>query len=495
MSLNPIRMFAVHCRVIRTPRAALCLIAWLWAAVVPGAAADARPDANTFFGLTNLWDIHLTIPREEWRRMQGRGGPSPLVQFFGDGQAKAIPSRGSSDYPWAAGTVQIAGQVITNVALRFKGNSSFVRAPNAWKRPFKLDFNRLVKGRKLGGIEELVLNNNVNDATQMREALAYDLFRRAGIPAPRTAFARVSLTITGQFEKRVLGLYTVIEPVEGEFLKRTLGTGDGLLLKPEMMQGVEYLGDDWDAYVERYDPKAGDTPKARKNFIRFVRAVAEGDDDTFDEQVIQRIDPAQFLRFVALNSILANMDSFIGNGHNYYLHQHPQTARIDFIPWDLNEAFGMHPVSGPSGSQLKFSVTRPNADPNELIQRLLRTDRWNRLYRAECAALLTNVFEPARLAGEIDRIAAITQPIVFAETSRAKEDFQRTVLGTLAPDDGDTEQPRFDQEHRRESYRPREFPGLHIDNMPLKTWIEGRHAHVLKQLEGRTRGTTPRARQ
>jgi hypothetical protein len=391
--------------------------------------------------------------------------------------------------------VEVGGESYTNVGVRFKGVSSYVRAPNGYKRPFKLDFDRSVSGRRFKGVEEFYLNNNVNDATQMREALAYELFRRAGIPAPRTAFARVYLTIPGRVEKQHLGLYTLVEAVESDFLKRHFGTKKGLLLKPEMMQGLAYMGDSWENYVERYDPKGDVDPQITQRFMEFTRFIMEADPDAFSKNLKNYMDPEAFLKFVALNSILANVDSFIGNGHNYFLHVHPTTFQSTFVPWDVNEAFGMHPVSGPSRSQMQFSVIRPNADPNLLVERCVNDRALNRIYRAQLASLLTNVFVPAQLSADIDRIAAVTKPVVFAESKRAKADFERTVLKTRDPNDGDTSQPRHDREFGRDNYQPWGFPdAVQVDNVPLKDWIEGRSSNVRDQLEGKVRGTRPRPR-
>ncbi|MSU34823.1 MAG: hypothetical protein EXS36_06870 [Pedosphaera sp.] len=384
-------------------------------------------------------------------------------------------------------------QTLTNVGVRFKGVSSLVRAPNGLKRPFKLDFDRNTKGRKFHGIGELYLNNNINDATQLRESLAYELFRRAGLPAPRTAFVRVTLSIPGRINHQHLGLYTAVEVVEGDFLRWNFGTKKGLLVKPEKMQGLQYLGEDWEGYKDLYHPKGAVDPVDTRRFIDFVRFIQEAKPEEFRSKLKDSLDPEKFARFVALNSILAKIDSFIGNGHNYFVYMHPASHLATFIPWDLNEAFGMHPVSGRSGRQMEFSILRPDADPNHLIQRFISDRSLGPLYRDQCSWLLTNVFVPATLSLDIDRIAAVTKPVVFAESKRARADFERTVLRTLKPDFGDTSQPRHDREFKDAGYRPWGFPdAVEIDNMPLKDWIAGRHAHALGQLEGRVRRTPPR---
>jgi spore coat protein CotH len=89
--------------------------------------------------------------------------------------------------------------------MRYKGNGAFGNAP---KHPFKIDFNKFVDGQQFHGVTKLSLNNNVYDTSFMREALSYHLFRQTGVPAPRTAFARVYLTVTGSYARKNIWGFT-----------------------------------------------------------------------------------------------------------------------------------------------------------------------------------------------------------------------------------------------------------------------------------------------
>jgi spore coat protein CotH len=474
----------------------------------PRSQAAGSPHAGqSLFGFTNLWTVHLTLTPADWQLLGSRGvvkrnsGGGGAWEGFLRGVFGSEPSAGSpapdgnSRYPWTQCTFSSAGQTFTNVAVRMKGVSSVARAPNGYKRPLKLDFNRGAKGRRFLDVEEVYLNNNVNDATQLREVLAYELFRRAGLPAPRTAFAQVYLTIPGRVTQQHLGLYTLVEAVEEEFLQRTFGSSDGLLLKPEMMQGIPYLGDDWDNYTARYQPKGDTAPADTARFIEFVNFIRTASPEQFTHGITNYLEPEPFLRFVALNSILANVDSFIGNGHNYYLFLGSASRRATFIPWDLNEAFGLHPVSGPSRFQMQTSILRPNADPNPLVERFLNDPTFGARYRALCGELLTNVFVPDRLVADLERLATVTQPVVWAETKRARADFERTVLGISKPNQGAVSQPRFDREYAHLDFRPWSFPEqVEIDDLPLKDWIHGRHTNALEQLAGKVKARRSKPR-
>src|SRR5207247_11426189 len=116
-------------------------------------------------------------------------------------------------------------------------------------------------------LKTINLNAGAMDPTRGREALSFAVFRAAGVPAPRTAYAEVTLTIPGKYDKEYLGLYTFIEQVDRTFLKDRFNNGKGLLMKPEGVRGLEYLGDEWAPYKGRYRPKHEPSKKEAQRVI------------------------------------------------------------------------------------------------------------------------------------------------------------------------------------------------------------------------------------
>ena len=86
------------------------------------------------------------------------------------------------------------------------------------------------------------LQSGALDPTKAREALAFALFREAGVPAPRTAMAEVTLTVPGEHDKAYLGLYTLVEPVDRAFLKDRFHTDKGLLAEAARTPRARFPG-------------------------------------------------------------------------------------------------------------------------------------------------------------------------------------------------------------------------------------------------------------
>ena len=128
--------------------------------------------------------------------------------------------------------VEICGETFKNVAIRPKGNtslSSIAMDPETDRYSFKLEFGHFMEGQTCFGLDKLILNNNYADATNMKEAIIYDMFNYIGAAASLYNYA--SVTLNGEYK----GVYLALEAVEESFLLRNFGTQNGELYKPESM--------------------------------------------------------------------------------------------------------------------------------------------------------------------------------------------------------------------------------------------------------------------
>lgn len=75
--------------------------------------------------------------------------------------------------------VVINGHKICNVGIRPKGNTSLsaiAMDPETDRFSLKLEFDHYVEGQTCFGLDKLILNNNYADATNMKEAVVYDMY-------------------------------------------------------------------------------------------------------------------------------------------------------------------------------------------------------------------------------------------------------------------------------------------------------------------------------
>ena len=224
------------------------------------------------FQTTNVWDVHLKFTADQWGAMEPVQGPRPVRAPGSSGSFLQGPEGGRNGLTAAAGLVfdyvhadlEFGTNTLKDVGVRYKGNGTFMRSRGTLKRSLKIDLNQFVKGQKLAGMSQLNLHNLVRDPGSMNEVIAYGLFNKGGVPASRTAYAKVFVTVPGQHAKKYFGLYSLVEDVGKELIQEKLGVTKGALFKPVTPSLFDDLGDDWKTYNQTYDPK-GDLPRSRNS--------------------------------------------------------------------------------------------------------------------------------------------------------------------------------------------------------------------------------------
>lgn len=138
--------------------------------------------------------------------------------------------------------VEINGTTFYRVGIRPKGNTSLTSIasdPTTDRYSFKLEFDHYVDGLTCFGLDKLILNNNYADATNMKEALIYDMYQYLGADASLYNYAKIS--VNGEY----WGVYLALEAVEDSFMLRNYGAQSGELYKPDSMNigGGKDFGD------------------------------------------------------------------------------------------------------------------------------------------------------------------------------------------------------------------------------------------------------------
>jgi spore coat protein H len=463
-----------------------CLLALAVLAIHGAAYSADKPkgipvaeSGKDVFGMTKIWEFHIAIPAKEYEAMTPSGGNFPM--FGPPGGPPKSPEKpadkptdvhkGGSfgmEFPWAHGEFAAEGQTFKNVGLRYKGGGSHMMSMRQTKRNLKVDLDRYSADQRFHGLKALNLNAGAADPTRLREALAFAVYRDAGVPTPRTAFAEVTLTVPGKFDKELLGTYTLIEQVDKNFLKDHFKTTDGVLMKPEVKFGnmrgpLGYLGDDWAPYKDILQPKHEPTKKEAERIIAFLKLLNRGTDDQFRKEIESYLDVDEFLRFLAVTSMLVNLDSFFTGGHNAYIYLHPETNKLIFIPWDLDLSFGGFFLMGQPDQQADTSLTHPFPGEHKLVDRVLGVKEFSDRYQKILKELAATCFSKEKLLANLEALEKATKEPLARETKAvaARKENNNNMFAAFA------------------------------SSTNLKSFIEKRSVAVAAQLEGKSKGTIP----
>ena len=385
----------------------------------------------------------------------------------------------ASDQNFYSCNITIDGEEYSNVGIRAKGNSSLSQVVNSDsdRYSFKINFKKYNKEQNYYGLEKLNLNNIIQDATYMKDYLAYTMMGEFGVASPYVSYSYI--TINGE----EWGLYLNVEEVEESFLERNYGADYGNLYKPETMEmngdkggkmpqgmkpgnlpegfdsenmmqipqganqegimqdpeasqtvdtrggfggpgsenslgaDLKYTDDQYDSYANIFDYAETDiTDNDKDRLIASLKQLNEG--TNLDEV----LDVDALLRYFVVHNFVDNYDSYTGTMlHNYYLYE--QDGRLTMLPWDYNLAFGA--FGGMGGKNDKGNMLPPNNNAeqnNEATQNAepIQMNKGQMLGEEVDATSMVNMAIDTPLSGTEEEDRPMWSQLINNETYKAK---------------------------------------------------------------------------
>ena len=308
---------------------------------------------------------------------------------------------------YMAANVSIDGIAYPNSGVKYKGNSSY-NNPGA-KKPFRIDLSEYTDGQAHDGLKKWVLNNGFKDPTMLREKIMLDFLNENQVVAPRAAFAK--LFVNGQYR----GIYTVVEDVNKTFLEDRFGNKNGNLFKGDPKGTLAWKGWGQPMYQNDYELKTNETENNWMDLIRAINVLNNTPLAQLPDSLPAYIHLDSWFDYWAAHTIFVNLDSYIGSGHNYFVYHNTETAQLEWITWDVNEAFG--------NFQMNLSLTalknmaynhiqNPNARP--MMAQTLAVDDFQQAFEEHTCALLAR-FSNAILDPKIDSLANLIRADLYAD--------------------------------------------------------------------------------
>jgi spore coat protein CotH len=388
---------------IRRRAAMLCAVIVLWTASATSAGAQTQ---EQFFDDTRVHDVRLTISSRDWETLKARAHEDVYYP---------------ADLRWQ-------GITIRNVGIRSRGSGS----RSGVKPGLRVDINRYLVDQDFLGLKAFVLDNVLTDASIVREAVAMKLYARLGLIVPREAPAR--LFINDEY----VGAYVIVEAVDRTFVSRVFGEGEGDVedggylfeYRWTRSYGFEYLGDRLESYAALFQPRTRETDSIValfRPFEQLVRLVNESSPDRLVTDVGPLLDLRTFVRLLAAQNFLGELDGFVGNWgmNHFYLYRFRVEQPAQLVPWDADHTFSL-----PADLPIDHSL-----DTNVLTRGVMAVPALRRLYLEallECAAVAMQLEagdSRGWLVREIERQALLVEASVRADPVAlfSAEDFEAEI--------------------------------------------------------------------
>ena len=317
---------------------------------------------DDLFDPNTVQEITLTVNTRDWTELKERYRENVYYQ---------------ADLRWR-------GEVVRNVGIRSRGRGS----RSETKPGLRVDFNRYVSGQQFLGLKSIVLDNLTQDPAMLKERVVMRFFTEMGLPAPRVAHVRLFVNNT------FAGLYTVVESIDKDFLKRTLNENDGYLYEFTHTDpyGFEYLGSELEKYAEFFEPKTHEHDSMFSLYSPFKElgwSVSESPDSMFVSSVNQYLDLRTLFTYAAIENFLADRDGLFGDWgmNNFYLYRFEGKNLSQLLPWDKDSSFWA----------IDYGIWT-NMEANALARRALKEPPLRRVYLEalrRCAELALRPPEPS----------------------------------------------------------------------------------------------------
>ena len=347
---------------------------------------QAAHPSDSYFELDNVLDVEIELAAESWDslRVQKRTLSDILNRTCG---------RPWDDiFSWFRATVSVDGEVHAGVGVRKKG---FFGSLSDTKPALKIRFDKFVDGQKLGGVmRRLTLNNVLQDQSMINTCMAYHVFSKAGLPAPRCNFATVS--VNGED----LGLFVHVESIKADFLERHFSDAQG-----HLYEGT--LSDFRPGWRGTFEKKTNED--ANWADIAAVSTALKDPSPAGLEALSDIIDIDRFLSFWAAEVVIGHWDGYAGNRNNYYIYRR-ENARFCFIPWGADAVFSSSDVPFD-----RFVSPESVLAHGAIAHRLYQDEAMRQRYSERLLELLNTVWNEAELLEITDRMAAIVQRHILAE--------------------------------------------------------------------------------
>ncbi len=339
---------------------------------------------DDIFPTDRVIDVQITVSQRDWDtiRYQGRDFMTAL------GASRQFKPM-ERPYTYVEASVSIDGVVFPKVGLRKKG---FIGSLSHTRPSLKIKLNHVDKKGGIEGLTNLTLNNNKQDTSLMSQFMGYALFNAIGSPAPRCAYAKV--TVNG----KNLGIYSHVETMRPPLLKRAFGNSDGPLYEGTVVDFYE----NWE---NSFEHKRGDDARGRAQINALIDLLA--DRKTTEADIGELVDLESFYRFWAIEGLVGFWDGYSGNKNNFFFYLNPDDDKFYFIPWGMDSIFTkMSKLEFMNHRRAPISVKTQGL----IAYKLYQFETGRQRYAEALTTILDNHWDVSELLAELERAAVMVEP-------------------------------------------------------------------------------------
>jgi hypothetical protein len=247
------------------------------------------------------------------------------------------------------------GAIIENCGIETRGRYMLNMKKKSYgieiRQSEDIDDNKNISLLGMYNDDDWILDAAYPDSSRMRNNVLYSLWGNFQENAQHRAYNSMSSGINSRFTEifinnQYVGLYCLSERIEAKMLgiKKEQTGKQGYLYKAEdwtnttrMTDAADTLNvqDKWEGWEQKY-PKR-ENGLIWKPLYEFIDFVANSDDDTFAQNIANKICIDQAIDYLIFVNFIYSWDNL---GNNIILAKYSPDDPFFIIPWDLNASMG-----------------------------------------------------------------------------------------------------------------------------------------------------------
>ena len=287
-----------------------------------------------------------------------------------------------------------------HVAVKLKGAAGSFQGPDQ-KPGLTVSLDKFKGAERFHGMEKFHLNNGAQDGSLLNEFIGGEMARAAMVPASRCTHAIV------KWNGRDVGLYLFKESFTKDFLSYFYEKTDGSLYDGHFIAEI-------DGNLEKQ--QGGDKSDTR-DLKELAAACKEGDAKVRWQKVAERLDVNEYLRFLAMETILTHWDGYNFNRNNYRVYFDPKIGKASFFIHGIDQIYG----------DANWPVVR---DPGSLVgQAVWSNPEWRAHYPKVVKAIYETILKPADWEARITAQGAKVKEALTRANPQWGRDYEGQIRG------------------------------------------------------------------
>jgi hypothetical protein len=212
-----------------------------------------------------------------------------------------------------------------------------------------------------------------------------------------------------------------VEHIDEEFALSRFGNKDGNLYKCLYPADLDYLGADPDSYKlmsgdrQVYELTTNIEEDDYSDLAAFIDVLENSPNDRLICDLEALFNTYDYLKIMAADIFCGDWDGYIYNKNNFYLYHNTATGKMEYIPYDVDNTFGIDWFNIDWAERNIYNWKRGGSEKRPLYDRLINNTELRQQFTFYAGQLITSTIDMDSLTQSIESRKNMIAPYVASD--------------------------------------------------------------------------------